>query len=123
MEIIRSQSCGNSPKNQLVENLTIALFTGELQSQLELVTDDVQWNNVGVNSLCGQQALLLELETIRRRVIRKLTIGHAISHGKAGAVQGEIQYETTKEGFCFFYEFANIKGTSVRLITSYQLTL
>lgn len=42
MEIVRSQDCGNSPKNQLVEAPTIALLTGEFQTQSDTVTEDVQ---------------------------------------------------------------------------------
>ncbi len=121
MEIVRSQDCGNSPKNQLVLNLTIALLTGEFQTPSDTVTEDVQWNIVGVKSLSGWKAILAEMETIRTRSILKLSIEHAITHGKAGAVNGEVQYEDGNEGFCFVFEFASIKGTSIRHINSYQL--
>ena len=123
MEIKRSQDCGNSPKNQLVENLTIALLTGKLQTQSEIVTDDSEWTIVGGKSLSGRKAMLVEMEAVRGRSILKLSIDHAITHGKAGAVNGEGQYESSKEGFCFVFEFANIKGTTLRQITSYQLPM
>lgn len=121
MEIVRINDCGNSPKNQLVESLTIALLTGALQIQSDIVTEDAQWNIVGGKVLYGREAILAEMETIHSSSILKLSVEHAISHGKAGAVNGEIQYETAKEGFCFFFEFASIKGTSICQITSYQL--
>ena len=123
MEIVRSQDCGNSPKNQLVENLAIALLTNELIKQPDLVTEDVQWSIVGGKSLHGRKAILNELEAIRSHSILKLTVVHAITHGKTGAVNGEVQYGSSSEGFCFVLEFANTKGTCVRQITSYHLAM
>lgn len=123
MEIEKISDCGNSPKNQLVEDLTIALITGQLQLHTDLVIKDVQWTMVGEKALFGRAAVMAEMETIQSRSILKVKIDHAITHGKAGAVHGEVWYEGTREGFCFFYEFANIKGTSVRQITSYQLAI
>ena len=122
MEIVRSQDCGNSPKNQLVENLAIALLTNELKKRSDYVTEDVQWNRVGGKSLEGRKAILKELEVMHNRSILKLTVVHAITHGKAGAVNGEVQYGSSTEGFCFVFEFANARGTAVRQITSYHLT-
>lgn len=122
-EIIRSQDCGNSPKNQLVENLSIALLTNELKNQSDLVTEDVKWNKVGGKSLHGREVILNELDTISGHSILKLIVVHAITHGKSGAVNGEVQYESSTEGFCFVFEFANAKGKSVRQITSYHIAM
>ncbi len=122
MELVRSQDCGNSPKNQLAENLAIALLTSELETVSTLVTEDAQWNIVGGNFLSGQAAISTELEAMGNRPISKLTVLHAITHGKSGAVNGEVQYGDTAEGFCFIFGFANTKGTSVRQITSYHVT-
>jgi len=85
MEIVRSQDCGNSPKDQLVEAPTIALLTGELRKDSDIVTEVVQWNIVGVKSLSGRIAIQAEIETIRSRSILKLSVEHAITQGKAGA--------------------------------------
>lgn len=122
-KIVRSPDCGNSPKNQLAETLAIALLTNELETQSDLVTEDVQWNIVGEKSIYGRKAVLHEQEAIRSRPILKLTVIHAITHGKSGAVNGEVQYESSTEGFCFVLDFANAKGTCVRQITSYHVPM
>ncbi|MDJ0755298.1 MAG: nuclear transport factor 2 family protein [Ardenticatenaceae bacterium] len=117
-KIIRSKDCGNSPKNQLVEDLAVALLSGDLQTASALTTEDVQWHTADGNALHGREALLEEVD--KTRSFLQLTVLHAVTHGRSGAVNGEIQTKRSAEGFCFVFEFANIKGTSVRQITAYH---
>jgi hypothetical protein len=50
----------------------------------------------------------------------RLTICHVVTHGKAGAVNGAIQFEGgPSREFCDVYGFTNAKGTCVQAITSY----
>ncbi len=120
MEIIRTADCGNSPKNQLAETLTIALLTSDLRPHAAIIAEDAQWHQADGTTLSGRDALLKEMERTRSRSIVTLTVTHAITHGKVGAVNGEIHYEDSKEGFCFMLAFSNTKGTRVRQITSYH---
>ena len=46
-EVERSGDCGNSPKNKLLEDLSVALYTSDAEFVLDRVTDDIQWNIVG----------------------------------------------------------------------------
>ena len=51
--------------------------------------------------------------------IAELTIRHAVTHGKAGAVDGSIKSEDGRShAFCDVYEFSSAKGTTVKEITS-----
>jgi ketosteroid isomerase-like protein len=61
-EIERSKDCGNSPKNQLVEDLAIALSTGDHRTVSRLVTDDAQWTIVGGSAFRGREAILQAIE-------------------------------------------------------------
>ena len=45
--VIPSGDCGNSPKNQFVEKVTIALATQDLAFLLDAIADNIQWNLVG----------------------------------------------------------------------------
>lgn len=89
-KIIRSKDCGNSPKNQLVEDLTVALLTHDLQTAAALTTEDVQWHLANGKSIHGREAVLKEAENVRS--IQKLTVLHALTHGKSGAVNGNAAY-------------------------------
>lgn len=120
-KIVRSRDCGNSPKNLLIENLAVALVTGDRRTAASLLTADVQWNIVGGKVLSGREAVLQELEDVNSKSIVQLTVWHAVTHGKAGAVNGLVQFRETTQGFCDVFEFSSAKGTSVSQITSYRI--
>ena len=46
-KITLREDCGNSPKNEFVQKLTVAFATGDADSVAERVSDDVRWNIVG----------------------------------------------------------------------------
>jgi hypothetical protein len=120
-KIVRSKDCGNSPKNQLVENLAVALATGDRRTAASLVTDDVQWNIVGGEVLSGRETVLRALLDVNGKAIVQLTVLHVVTHGKAGAVNGTVQFRDTEQGFCDVFEFSNAKATNVSQITSYRI--
>ena len=119
--IERSKDCGNSPKNQLVEDLTVAISTGDGQTASHLITDDAQWKILGGEVFDGREAILQALELTDSNSVLRLTIWHVLSHGKTGAANGTILYQNSERNFCHVIEFANAKGISVRAITSYQI--
>ena len=47
IKIVRSNDCGNSPKNKFVEELEIALAGRDVEFPLNSVTVDIHWNIVG----------------------------------------------------------------------------
>jgi len=54
----------------------------------------------------------------------ELTIRHIATHGKAGAVVGNLKFKNGKtSAFCDVYEFSNTKGTSVQEIPSYEIEI
>jgi hypothetical protein len=120
-KVVRSQDCGNSPKNQLVENLTVALATGDHPTVAGLVTDDVQWRIIGGEVLHGREAVLRALQDVNGKSIAQLTVSHVVTHGKAGAVNGAVWFRDATREFCDVFEFGNAKGTSVSQITSYRI--
>ncbi len=52
-----------------------------------------------------------------------ITIEHAISHGRTGAINGEVQFGRKRRAFCLVVEFTSAKGSKVREITSYSVAL
>jgi hypothetical protein len=119
--VVRSKDCGNSPKNQLVEDLAVALSTGDRGTVARLVTDDAQWRVIGGNTLRGREAVLQAIEHVDRGSIVMLTVWHVITHGKSGAVNGTIQNADGTREFCDVFEFESAKGTSISQVTSYRI--
>lgn len=120
-KVVRSKDCGNSPKNQLAENLAVALWTGDLRTVADLVTDDVQWSVVGGEALHGREAVLRALPDVNGAPVATLTVSHVVTHGRAAAVDGTVQYRGGTRGFCDVFEFGSAKGTSVSRIISYRI--
>ena len=119
-KIITSADCGNSPKNIFVQELTIALASGDAKSALKRVTDDIRWNIVSERIIQGKDQLAGALERDKKDKAVELTIHHVATHGKAGAVNGTKKLKNRKtQAFCHVYEFRDTKGTSVKEITSY----
>ena len=122
--VIISEDCGNSPKNILVQELTIALGKGNTKFLLKNVTDDVRWNILGDKVIQGKDRFAEALEESKNDPALELTIHHVATHGKAGAVNGTTKFKNNKtRAFCNVYEFSNAKGTSVREITSYVIEI
>jgi hypothetical protein len=119
-KIMISEDCGNSPKNLLAQELTIALATGDAKSVMKSVTDDIRWNMVGDTVIQGKDHLAGALD--KAKEVLELTIHHVTTHGKAGAVNGTRKFKNIKtQAFCHVYEFSNAKGSSVKEITSYMI--
>ena len=120
-KIVRSRDCGNSPKNQLIEDLSIALSTGDRGIVGACVADDVEWRVVGEEVVRGRDALQQALAHVKAKTLVKLEVSHVVSHGRAGAVNGTLDHRGTTTEFCDVFEFANTKGTSIGRITSYRV--
>jgi hypothetical protein len=121
-EVERSGDCGNSPKNKLLEDLSVALYTSDAEFVLDRVTDDIQWNIVGEEVISSTQDLAEAVGKVMNRKPRKLTILHVVTHGRAGAVNGRLGFgEAKTREFCHVYEFSNTKGTHVKAISSYMI--
>ena len=120
-KILRSKDCGNSPKNQLLQDLTIAMAKADTSTARELVTGDIEWTPIGRQPVPGVDAFCRAFS--RYGPATKLTIEHVISHGKSGAVNGVVEWGNNRRAFCHVYEFSNAKGTAVRSLTSYSIKL
>ena len=123
-KVTASEDCGNSPKNIFLQNINIALAKGDTQFLLGSVTDDIGWNIVGQKVFQGKESFGKALEEMNKDRVAEITIQHVSSHGKAGAVNGTTVLENGKKlAFCHVFEFSNTKGSSVRQITSYVITV
>lgn len=119
--IIRSGDCGNSPKNKRAEDLAVALATADLQTVTALTTDDVEWRIVGGSVYAGQEAVRQALAAANADAINTLTVLHVVTHGKAGAVDGVLQFASQTTRFADFFDFSSAKGTHINQITSYRV--
>jgi len=53
-KMVLSEECGNSPKNQFVSDMTVALAQGDSKFILSKVTDDICWEGAGSGVFQGK---------------------------------------------------------------------
>ena len=121
MRISRSGDCGNSPKNQFVEDIAISLADRDASAFEENLTDDFRWIRAGEAVSRGRDAFLKYLE--EERAADAIKIFHVSSHGKVGAVNGELSRASGDVAFCHVVTFSSATGTMIKTITSYMVPL
>ena len=122
-KIIRSEDCGNSPKNKFVENIEIAIAKNDTKFLMSVIDPDIHWHIIGQKSAQGTNEFLETLtKFFQPSEIAEIFISHVMTHGKAGSVNGSRKHKNGKVfEFCTVYEFSNAKGTSIKEITHYAI--
>lgn len=121
MEIQRSGECGNSPKNRLLEDLAVALLSGDGARVAALTTATVHWRTPDSPPVDGQDAVSERAARTAPSPTSALTIRHVVSHGRAGAVTAALQSPSKPATeLCLFFTFASAAGRAVDSITTYR---
>ncbi|MEW5988406.1 MAG: nuclear transport factor 2 family protein [Chloroflexota bacterium] len=124
IKVNTSADCGNSPKNLFLQKVTIAFATGDVQTVLNAVADDIALEIIGEGMVQGKDEFAKTLKRLTIKTATELTIDHVVSHGKAGAVNGTIERNKgTSLSFCNVYEFTGAKGDCVKKILSYRIEI
>ena len=121
MKVIRSSDCGNSPKQKLLEDMSVALAGADARLIDSLTVPELVWLHVGGNPVEGQDAVLSAIR--KSGPATEVAIERVVSHGRAGAVNGIITRDDKRTAFCHMFEFNNTKGTHVKWISTYSVVL
>lgn len=121
IKVSSAVDCSNSPKNQLVHDLTIALASGDREFIEKVGTADILWNQVGRTQLAGLDALLQAAEKLFAGG-QEIIVQGVISHGRARAANGVIFQQGDRQmNFCHMVTFRDAKGTQVKEIVTYLI--
>jgi len=104
MKIVRSGTCGNSPKNASVEELAIQVAASLGKSGGSASGEDYPVRIYG-------ESFDAEPDEI--------AVFQAISHGKAGAANGEIRLGDKVLGFAVSVTFKTVKGDRAESVKVY----
>ena len=122
--VIISKDCGNSPKNIFLQKMTIAFADRDIGYLLGGIVEDFRWERPGELVIQGKDDFIQVLKQLNRVKVEEVTILHALTHGKAGAVDGTQELSSGKSyAFCDIYEFSNAKGTKVKEIKSFLIEI
>lgn len=106
--IIVNENCGNAPKQHFVLDFLRAVVSGSPDQALTMVTNDIQIEIVGRETLAGRATLSDRLQTARDRTpVQELEVLNVISHGKWCSSNGSIRFaDNTRVGFNNMYTFS-----------------
>jgi hypothetical protein len=121
MKVIRSSDCGNSPKQKLLEDISVALAGADAGLIDSLAVPELVWLHVGKKPVEGQDAVLSTIQ--KSGPATEVAIERVVSHGRAGAVNGIITRGGKRTAFCHMFEFNNTKCTHVKSISTYLVVL
>lgn len=120
MKLNIKPDCRNSPKKELIKNLTIYFASYDMDNAMNHLADSVEWTLVGEKPVFGKEQFKVALEQMSQNKDLEWTIHSIITHGIEAAVNGEILMESGDLfGFSDFYKFSSSKGTNVKSIISY----
>jgi len=124
MKLNIKPDCENSPKKELLKNLTIYFVTYDIEKAMEYMDDNVIWTLTGDKPLIGKEQFKAALLVMNHNKATELTIHNIITHGRKAAINGEILMNNGDNfGFSDFYEFTNAKKAKVKKIVSYVVQL
>lgn len=122
MKLNIKPDCANSPKRELVKNLTIYFASYDLPKAMSYLDPDVVWTLVGDEPIVGRGQFEKALQAMSQNKATELTIHSIVTHGKEAAINGEMIMEDGNVfGFSDFYEFTSAKGSKVKSIVSYVI--
>lgn len=114
MRVKKSKECGNSPKNELAQDIVIALFKGDRDFLGKVVGNGFEWQistskvitNVGSTPPEVNGATAIEVDL-------------SITHGKSGSVSGVLKTKDSKKQFSVILEFTSASAKKVQRAINY----
>lgn len=113
-KIIHSNNCKNSPKNKMIEDLTISFELGNVNP--EILNKNTVWKRYNKDHIVGITNIIEKAKEAEPPT--QITIENAISHGKIGAATGIRHFGTSNTQFFYFFEFTSVTFSKIAIIKS-----
>lgn len=112
----------NSPKGKLIQDLTISFAAYDLDRLEPYLAEDITWTLIGDTPVKGKTDFLAALREMKGNAAAELQIHQILTHGKDGAVYGEMVMENgDRFSFADFYVFSSAKSNLVKSICSFVI--
>ena len=126
LRIVFPDDCGNAPKKMLLRDFNIAFARDDVAFILDNLDEEICWNMVGDRRIEGIEKVkeVLHQMTNGPRV-KELHLHNIITHGKTGAANGILIFESGKQiSFCDVYRFSSAgKNAKISEMTSYVIAI
>jgi hypothetical protein len=119
MKIVKSSSCKNSPKNELIQTLFIWKVGKNFDALGPFLNEDTEWASKVGKTCHGAEAVTKALSAEPRP--KSLKIDHVFAHGKTGLAKGRVTLADGKsEIWCDVIEFTSASTKVISKIDSFK---
>lgn len=124
MKIKLSPDCGESPKHELLKNITISFAQFDLENLREYMEEDISWTLIGDSTIDGRDTFLKCLAETSDNKVAELSIYNILAEGFKAAINGKMIMENGDVfGFSDYYLFSLNGGSKIKSITSYVIQI
>ncbi|SFE04206.1 SnoaL-like domain-containing protein [Lentibacillus persicus] len=122
IKIVCPEDCGNSPKKEILKQVTIAFAANDTDIIDRMFADNAVWEIVGDKTIDGKNDMIASM---KNNNTAELHIANIITHGKTGAVNGTVINKDGKRiAFCEIYNFSSAgKKAKIKETRSYFINL
>lgn len=88
LQISYLENCGNAPRQQIIQDVIVALHSKDLDFLRLWLSEDVAWEIVGFGTLHGIDALCEWVQTSTQTTSLEFT--SVLTHGREGSTDGSV---------------------------------
>ncbi|WP_026950236.1 nuclear transport factor 2 family protein [Algoriphagus mannitolivorans] len=122
MKLFLLMNGGHSPKGKLIQDLSISFASYDLERLEPFLAEDITWTLIGDTPIKGKANFLAALGEMMGNTAAELQIHQIVTHGKEGAVYGEMIMENgDRFAFADFYVFSSTRSDLVKSISSFVI--
>lgn len=113
--------CGNAPRKAVIRDFLVAVYSGQAETVLDYLREDIQWELIGDKVLTGYDDIWEWIQD--RPKVAQVTLKSVITHGTECAADGLItDIAGTKVAFNHVMIFAgHAKTAKIKSIRSYLI--
>ncbi|MFD2629803.1 nuclear transport factor 2 family protein [Oceanobacillus kapialis] len=114
-----------SKNQEFFKEINNAFMTGDVDTLIRNIADDIIWNMVGDKVIKGKDEVIKELEPMRGFKVPHQT-KQIITHGNTAVIEGTMTLDDghgnkKKYAFCDIYKLNKFKNGKISEITAYLI--
>lgn len=125
LSISIAEECADTLNKRYARDFNVDCVTGRISEALEKLSDDIQWDVVGLKTMRSKEQIASSLQAMSRDHIVSLSLENALAQGDRVVVNGVIRLKNDASiHFCDTYFFES-DGTHSRIkrIITYGITV
>jgi hypothetical protein len=122
LKVVCVDDCGNAPRKKLLLEFSVAWARGDLHFIAQHIADQIHWERVGKETICGKDSFMKWLEQTNDCQVSEIVIDQIITHGSSASLNGTAAFGEKRCSFSNVYLFnSTSKHAKIKKITTYAI--